>query len=565
MRAVICALNSKFVHSSLAAWYLLAGVETYGAGGVTAEVLEGTVNEDFHAVAARIIDKKPDAIGFGCYIWNIGFVKKLLPAIKKALPGAAVILGGPEVSYNAGEVLNSAPLVDFIISGEGEEPLARLLNALAEGAPVDGIPGVCFRRGGEIVAAPPHCPAGEPPNPYGKAYLAALNGRLAYLETSRGCPFSCAFCLSGREGKVRYFGLDRAKRDILLLGASGTRTVKFVDRTFNADRARAREIFGFIIGNYGAAIPPGVCFHFEIAGDLLDGETLTLLETAPKGAIQFEIGLQSFNGKTLAAINRKTDTARLKENIGRLVSFGSIHVHIDLIAGLPREAMRSFAGSFDAAYALRPHMLQLGFLKLLHGADMRARPDAYPCRYDPAPPYEVLETPWLTAPELKRLHGAEDALERLYNSGRFRRTLCYVLERTGMTPFALFMSAGDFLAEREVCRLPLDDFTALALEFFGALEGVERAALRDALVCDRLATNSTGRLPRVLQSQSGRIKPVMTAVNAANPLKKGVKRGFALLQGENAAVYADYTDKDPVTGEYALHKVLLPGKGTAGD
>jgi radical SAM superfamily enzyme YgiQ (UPF0313 family) len=584
--AVIVSLNSKYVHSSLAAWYLLAGVEKYCKSGVTAGVAEGTVNEDIDTVAERILEKKPDIIGLSCYIWNIAFVKKLLPVLKKALPDAVVVLGGPEVSYNAGEILRDEPLVDYVLSGEGELPFALLLDAISSGRENDGsdanealtnavsgtgtlaneteksvrvIPGISCRGNGEIAVSPPYCPADDPPDPYGGAYFAALKGRIAYLETSRGCPFSCAFCLSGRQGGVRYFDMDRAKRDILLLANSGTQTIKLVDRTFNADRRRAYEIFRFVIESCGTAVPEGVRFHFEIAGDLLDEETLALLETAPKGLLQFEIGLQSFNEKTLMAIRRKTDTERLKRNIERLILPGNIHIHIDLIAGLPYEDMESIAGSFAAAYALQPHMLQLGFLKLLHGAAMREEPGNYPCRHSPHPPYEVTETPWLTADDLQKLRAAEDALERLYNSGRFRRTLLYVLRQTGAGPLALFMAAGAYTAERLRPAMTLDDYTERIFEYFGALEGVDGAALRDAMACDRLATNSAGRLPPFLQNRDSRRKAVMTAINGApeTRLQKGVKRCFVLLSAENAAVWADYTDRDSVTGEYMLRKISL--------
>jgi radical SAM superfamily enzyme YgiQ (UPF0313 family) len=558
IHAAIVALNSKYVHSSLAAWYLLAGVKAH-CGVAAAEVVEGTINESIDAIAARIIATKPDIIGLSCYIWNIAFVKRLLPHLSNALPEVIVVLGGPEVSYNSEEVLRSEPLVDYVLSGEGERPLALLLDVIAGGKEPAGIPGICFRLNGEIAVSPPYCASDEPPNPYTEAYLAALNGRIAYLETSRGCPFACAFCLSGREGRVRYFDIDRAKRDILLLANSGTRTVKLVDRTFNADRMRARDIYSFIIENYGSAIPNDVCFHFEIAGDLLDEETLRLLETAPKGALQFEIGLQSLNEKTLEAINRRTDVGRLKAAVGRLISFGNIHVHIDLIAGLPHEDMKSFEKSFNAAYMLKPHMLQLGFLKLLYGAPMREQPGAFPCRYSPEPPYEVTETPWLTEAELRRLRDAEDALDRLYNSGRFSRTLDLVLKQTSVAPFELFMSAGLALTGSTPVGAPLDAYTERLFDYFSALKGVDRDVLRDAMVCDRLATNSTGRLPPALRIRDGRRKAVMVAVNTAadTRLQKGIKRAFAVLPSDNAAIWVDYKDRDPVTGEYQLHRTVF--------
>jgi radical SAM superfamily enzyme YgiQ (UPF0313 family) len=583
MHAVICMLNSKYVHSSLAPWYLLTGVIAYCDKGITAEVVEGTVNQDLAVLADTVISRKPDVIGFCCYIWNITAVKKLLPIIKAALPEAVIVLGGPEVSYNAGEILGGEPLVDIVLAGEGEKPFALLLNALYAGeqssplrenpgivpvgaicdrppavpgeTPVgaiinrppfhpvalDSIPGLCCRKDGQLAVKPPHLTTDEPPDPYGEEYFAALRGRIAYIETSRGCPFSCAFCLSGGGQSVRWFSMERAKRDIVRLAQSGTQTVKFVDRTFNADKTRAREIFRFITAQYGQSLPEGVCFHFEIAGDLLDEETLALLAMLPKGAVQFEIGLQSFNEGTLAAVCRKTDTARLKENIARLIAMGNIHVHIDLIAGLPHEDLQTFAGSFDTAYALRPHMLQLGFLKLLYGSAMRAQPEAFPCRYASEPPYEVLETPWLPPGDLCKLHEAEAALGRLYNSGRFRRTLAYVLDKAGIRPFDLFCQAGRLLAGKG--SLSLDALTALIFEYFKSLFCVDPDALRDQMVRDRLATNASGKLPAVLKRPSHGVS--------------GARRGKALLSAESVLVAADYAQRDPVTGEYGLKETIL--------
>ena len=556
MKAVICALHSSYIHSALAPWYLLEGVKAFGQAGITAEVVEGTVNMEVETVAELLISKKPQVVGFGCYIWNISFVKKLLPILKKALPDAVMILGGPEVSFNTADVLDALPQVDYVIAGEGERPFAQLLNALDSGLDVDDIPGVCYRVEGLPVVKPSYCPSEYPPSPYSEAYFQALGGRIAYLETSRGCPFNCAFCLSGREEHVRFFPLERAERELVLLANSGTKTVKLVDRTFNADRRRARNIFKFIIDSCGATIPKGVCFHFEIAGDLLDDETFELLKTAPPGLIQFEIGLQSFNGETLEALNRKTDITQLKSNIERLIEFGNIHIHVDLIAGLPYEDLRSFADSFNTAYALRPHMLQLGFLKLLHGSAMREEPERFPCAFSNEPPYMVTGTPWLSADELLRLCEMETVLDRLYNSGRFKRTLTYVLAQTRKTPFELFWDAGGVLGENTTNGMALDELTALTLEYYGKMQGVDKLVLRDYMVCDRLATNASGKLPVSLQVSDKRLGYYIARQKSTFKKEGGLngRQGYAILYSQNVFICVRYDEKDPVTGEFGIFR-----------
>lgn len=556
LNAAICVLNSKYIHSSLAPWSLLAGIETYCDQGIIAEVTEGTINEDLDSIVQRILAKRPQVIGFSCYIWNIDATKQLVRLVKGAIPNAVIVLGGPEVSYNAADILREEPLVQYVVSGEGENPFALLLNAIYHGEDTHNIPGVSCWMGKKLMSARQYINDNDPPSPYTEKYFNALKGRIAYLETSRGCPYSCAFCLSGF-GNVRYFDLERAKKELLMLANSGTQTVKLVDRTFNANRDRAVELFRFIIKNYGSGIPEGVCFHFEIAGDILDEDTISLLATAPAGLIQLEIGLQSFNTETLAAINRKTNVERLKNNIRKIVANGNIHVHVDLIAGLPHENLRSFAESFNTAYDLRPNMLQLGFLKLLYGSLMRVAPEKYPCQYACRAPYEVTETPWLSSEELQYLKHMEDALQRLSNSGRFRRTLDYLLEQIRIKPFELFGRFGEYLTAKDTNGISLNDFIALVFEYFGDQSGINKMTLRDMLVCDYLATNSSGRLPPVLQVNDPALKCAKKKFKrdrSAITQNKG-RRGMALLYSEPCVVYAYYQDKNPITSEYPLSKV----------
>lgn len=562
MHTVICCLNSKYIHSSLAPWCLLAGFKAYSRCAGTVQVVEGTVNEPMSAVLERLTENAPQVIGFCTYIWNVTEVLELSAALKRHNSDIRIVLGGPEVSYRAKDVLENYPFIDFVLSGEGEKPFAQLLDALAQQSDLSVVGGLCYRTDDTFHISEPYLPTEEPVSPYTEEYLQNLHGRIAYLETSRGCPYSCAFCLSGRCGTVRFFDMERAKENLLLLANSGAKTVKLVDRTFNADKRRAHALFSFIIKNYGGKILNGVCFHFEIAGDILDDRLIEVLRTAPAGSIQLEIGLQSFNETTLAAVNRKTDTKRLIENIKKLIAPRNIHIHIDLIAGLPHEDLESFADSFNRAFALQPDMLQFGFLKLLYGAPMRENPEEYPCVFSKTPPYEVQSTPWLTAEKLAQMHRTEDAFDRTYNSGRFRRTVDFALQAFSITPFAFFGMFADWLgrSKRQSTKVPLDTYSEHLFSFLTDCLSLDAAAVRDKMVCDRLATNASGVLPKFLQRQDAKLKAVRTALNA-NPdtkSKKGVKRATAILYTEKCAVYADYATPNPVTGEYTLHFVPMP-------
>lgn len=562
IKAVICSLNSKYIHSSLAPWCLLAGVRKYGSEEVETVVSEGTINEKTEDVLERIKAEKADVIAFCCYIWNINTVSCISKLIKRENKSLKIIWGGPEVSYNAEEILTNFSFVDYVVSGEGEYPFATLLNSLAQGSECIA-DGVCYRDEKGIVVSPPYISREDPPSPYCDEYFENLRGRIAYIETSRGCPYSCAFCLSGRCGGVRFFDTEQAKENILKLAKSGTQTVKFVDRTFNANRKRAKEIFRFIIDNADSEIPKGVCFHFEIAGDILDSETIALLQTAPKGLIQLEIGMQSFNEKTLAYINRKTDTAKLKENIKSLIKPRNMHIHIDLIAGLPYEDLASFKESFDTAYRLDSDMLQFGFLKLLHGADMRENSEKYPCEFSNEPPYCVHSTPWLSKENILLMQNAEDCLDRIYNSGRFRDTAQYVMDSTAISPFDFYVRTGLFLSDKVSGNISLDDYTALLFEFFSQFEGVDKEILRDVMVCERLKTNASGKLPKCLRVEDRRLKKVLLFLdkNECTRREKNVKRGAAILYTTDEFVYADYKETDAVTNRYELKRICMADFG----
>ena len=474
MNILLCSLNSKYIHSSLAVWYLYEYARKNCHKDVSVNIFEGTINQPLEELSGQIAKSNADLIAFSCYIWNISIILSIITRLKILHPTTRILLGGPEVSFRPKELLKENPNVDYIIAGEGEYPFSVFLNTFVKDKGIVEIPGLSFRDDyGKILFTPPAPALLEPPDPYSEEYLSSLRGRIAYLETSRGCPFSCAFCLSGVSGaRVRFFNLDRAKQNLLLLARSGAQTIKLVDRTFNCDPRRAYDLFKFIINNANTVIPSGVCFHFEVAADLFDAQTLRLLATAPPGLIQLEAGIQTFNPRALAAVIRKTNISKLEENLQKILSTGNIHVHADLIAGLPYEDLPSFSRSFDRAYKLRPHMLQLGFLKLLHGSNLRAAAQKLALRFKHHPPYEVKSTPWLSKQDLLTLSEAEYALDKFYNSGRFSLTLTYLLDVSGIQPFDFFKSSGNSLLALPIDeRRSLDALTRQAYRLFCLFPG----------------------------------------------------------------------------------------------
>lgn len=573
----ICTLGTKYVHATLAPFCLAAGIKQYLPEHYhRVRIVEATINQPLCEVKKSIVDANPVVAGFSCYIWNINQTLELCRELKREIPELIIILGGPEVSPRAGEVLECNPEVDYVLTGEGEESFPRLIEALLSQKNKVGIlssqagseiPGLCGRLSeGGVYQSAPSLLEKPAPSPLSAGYSEAARGRIAYFESSRGCPYSCAFCLSGGREKTRYFDLDRLLPELLQLAASGPRTIKFVDRTFNANPAHANRILSFILDNYQDRIPDGLCFHFEIAGDILGEETFSLLERMEPGAVQLEIGIQSFNEKTLEAVNRKRDTSLLRANIARLVSMGNMHIHIDLIAGLPHENLESFAESFNKAYDLGAQMLQLGFLKLIHGSAMRDMPRIYPCEYDKNAPYQVRSTPWLTEKDFEILRRVEEALDKVYNSGRFNLTAEYLLEASQLTPFEFYCGLG-IAAERAAMsrRVPLDDYTAFFRDYASGLANVDPELLRDCLVRDRLSTNSSRGLPPALDRRDSRIPKLSRWIESNSELapKKGVRWSIAILYGANKLCFADYSpeNKNPVTGRYALREIPLSEQG----
>ncbi|MBO5944663.1 MAG: DUF4080 domain-containing protein [Clostridia bacterium] len=522
MKVVISCLNSKYIHASLAPWCLLSGVKEFAKNNYDIKVLESTINGNLHDFAGLIINENPQVVSFCCYIWNITHTLEICKEIKENLD-CKIILGGPEVAYRPKDVLEKYDYIDFVLSGEGEWNFPLLLDNINDDLSI--VDGLTYRKNNEIITNSEIEHTETPPSPYSEEFYNNLKGRIAYIETSRGCPYRCAFCLSGRCSKLLFFDLDQVKKDIINLANSGTQTLKFVDRTFNANSKRANEILLFIKENYGKEIPENVCFHFEIAGDILTEDTLEILSQMPKGAVQLEIGMQSFNEETLKKINRKTNTQKLIENIKKLLQMGNMHIHIDLIAGLTGEDLDSFKHSFNIGYSLKAHMLQMGFLKLLYGADMREKPEDFPCEYNENPPYEVISTPWLSADEMRMLKKCEDAVDRLYNSGRFLFTLDYLIDEIGISPIDLF---NDFGNSVDGTNMRLSDYAVKVYGYFK--DKCNEQILREKILCDLLSCSSSVQIPEIFKIR--------------DPIYKKVKKYFIENVDKNMKIAILYSKNE---------------------
>ena len=448
MKAVLIAIDAKYIHSNPAVRSIAAYARAHSAGRAGVEIAEFTINQRDDYILARLFELQADIYLFSCYIWNIELVRQLAPELRKVWPQAAIWAGGPEVTFHAGAFLACNPAFTLVVRGEGEVTVARLL-AGEEPALLDGV--TTRLENGEIISSPD----AEPPDldqlPFPYEDLTALEPRLIYYESSRGCPFSCGYCLSSVAGGVRFRDLALVRDDLRRLLNARVRRVKLVDRTFNADPARAMRIWEFLTANDNGV----TSFHFELSGELLTPDQIGFLSTVRPGQFQFEIGVQSTNQATLRAIGRSCDKERLFESIRLLAAPGNIHLHLDLIAGLPYESIAGFTRSFNEVYALRPAQLQLGFLKVLHGTEIEKKAARYGILYRDRAPYQVLATKWLPYGLLLCLNRVEQMVERYYNSGRFTYLIAHLQKRCG-SPFAFYSVLADFWRERGHEQAPPD-------------------------------------------------------------------------------------------------------------
>lgn len=486
MKFLLVGINSKYIHSNPAIHYLklYAGEEYQN----TVELAEYTINHLKEQILSDIYRRRPDAIGISCYIWNFRMVQELLPEIHKVLPGRDIWLGGPEVSFEGDEVLAQFPYVTGIMTGEGEETFRELLSCYRDEKDYHGVKGLLLPDG--FTGSRRELSMDELPFLY--TDLQEYQNRILYYETSRGCPFQCTYCLSSIERKVRIRSREKVEQELSYFLAKKVLQVKFVDRTFNCNREHA-----LFIWNYIREHDNGVTnFHFEVAADIMNEEQLAALAAMRPGLVQLEIGIQTTNDKTLHEINRYADTRHIAGVVARLREPGNIHIHLDLIAGLPYEDYESFGRSFDEVYAMKPEQLQLGFLKVLKGSPMYHMTEQYGIVYQSTPPYEVLYTKWLSFDEILRLKRIEEMVELYYNSNQFRKTLL-VLEQAFSGPFQMYSRLADYYEEKGYfVNTPARSYRYQVLLDFALEREPEKAPLyTELLTCDYyLRENAKSRL-----------------------------------------------------------------------
>lgn len=440
MKIILTAINAKYIHSNLAIYSLKAYAKKYAEHIFLAEY---TINQQLDEILMDIYKQKPDVLCFSCYIWNTSYVETLIREIHKILPSLPIWLGGPEVSYDAEEVLRRLPEVTGVVKGEGEETFLELASYYVEGKGEEylcGIKGISYRKhDGEIEENQWREIMDLSKVPFVYEDMDEFRNKIIYYETSRGCPFSCSYCLSSVDKCLRFRDLKLVKKELQFFLYNEVPQVKFVDRTFNCKHDHALEIWRYIAENDNGITN----FHFEISADLLNEEELALLGTMREGLVQLEIGVQSTNPKTIGEIKRTMRFEKVSDAVKRVNAGRNIHQHLDLIAGLPYEDYESFGKSFNDVYALSPEQLQLGFLKVLKGSYMEEHTEEYGLVYKSLPPYEVLYTKWLSYEDVLKLKRIEEMVEVYYNSGQFSYTLEHLTGEFA-TPFAFFEQLGEY-------------------------------------------------------------------------------------------------------------------------
>lgn len=581
MKFLLVAVNAKYIHSNPGVYSLKKCADQVFPSACT-EIAEYTINHSMDQVLEDLFLRRPDVVGFSCYIWNIKEIRKLVRDLHKVMPGTDIWLGGPEVSFDAPDILRKEPEVLGVMKGEGEMVFPRLLGCYRRlGASVRGLdgdksreeektkkgrqeafwqelkelPGIAFCTGqGDIWDLEP-CPAADLSRlPFPYMDLGEFENRVVYYESSRGCPFSCSYCLSSIDKSVRFRDMALVLKELDFFLEQKVPQVKFVDRTFNCKKSHAMAVWRHILEHDNGVTN----FHFEVAADLMDEEELELLGKMRPGQVQLEIGVQSTNMQTIREIRRKTDLEKVRRVVARIHARNNIHQHLDLIAGLPYEDYESFRRSFNAVYGMEPQQLQLGFLKVLKGSYMYEMSGRYQLLYREEPPYEVLSTRWMPYADIIRLKGIETMVEAYYNSGQFPNTL-RLLVFAYSDAFCLFEALAVFYKERKLngrnhSRLAryeiLHDFIEMLTEKQGepgkrTWRGISMEDWEDALVCDCYLRENCKSRPGFARDLAPFKKKFRLLVPGLRQLGSQIHIE-ALHCGE--VWLFDYRKRDPLTG-----------------
>lgn len=539
MKILLAACNAKYIHSNLAVYDLQAYASDYADHIVLKEY---TINQQKDDIMRDIYLEHPDVVCVSCYIWNLSFVKELMADLIKILPGADFWAGGPEVSYDAEKFLTENSEFKGVMVGEGEETFKELAGYYVEKNPQDlkDMTGICYRDGDQIIHNGWRQIMDLSSIPFIYKDLSEFKNRIIYYESSRGCPFSCSYCLSSIDKKLRFRDTETVKKELQFFIDNKVPQVKFVDRTFNCKHDHAMAIWKYINEHDNGVTN----FHFEISADLLREEELQEMSTMRPGLIQLEIGVQSTNPDTIKAIHRTMDFEKLKGIVDRIHSFGNIHQHLDLIAGLPYEDYDSFRNSFNDVYALKPQQLQLGFLKVLKGSHMMEMCREYGIVYKTQEPYEVLSTKWLDYDHVLKLKTVENMVEVYYNSGQFQNTLEY-LEKFSPDAFSIYERLGSFYMEKgygDVSHTRMRRYEIL-LEFLEDMPEISVDQVKDQMVYDLYLRENLKSRPGFARDQ----KPFERQIWDFRKREKVAKNAHVEVFADGKVLLFDYADRDPLT------------------
>ena len=539
MKILLVACNAKYIHSNLAVYDLQAYASDYADHIVLKEY---TINQQKDDIMRDIYLEHPDVVCVSCYIWNLSFVKELMADLIKILPGADFWAGGPEVSYDAEKFLTENSEFKGVMVGEGEETFKELAGYYVKKNPQDlkDMTGICYRDGDQIIHNGWRQIMDLSSIPFIYKDLSEFKNRIIYYESSRGCPFSCSYCLSSIDKKLRFRDTETVKKELQFFIDNKVPQVKFVDRTFNCKHDHAMAIWKYINEHDNGVIN----FHFEISADLLREEELQEMSTMRPGLIQLEIGVQSTNPDTIKAIHRTMDFEKLKGIVDRIHSFGNIHQHLDLIAGLPYEDYDSFRHSFNDVYALKPQQLQLGFLKVLKGSHMMEMCREYGIVYKTQEPYEVLSTKWLDYDHVLKLKTVENMVEVYYNSGQFQNTLEY-LENFFQDAFSIYERLGSFYMEKgygDVSHTRMRRYEIL-LEFLEDVPEISMDQVKDQMVYDLYLRENLKSRPGFARDQ----KPFERQIWDFRKREKVAKNAHVEVFADGTVLLFNYADRDPLT------------------